>query len=772
MVTLDTNYEIVLYRKGTAGTITLAFNDNSFIVNGSRAWSKNENDVGTLEFGLSNGSIIPAANFMSSSFAGWSDGVTGALQLGDYVKYSLYPTLTGTKTQVFYGKITDIRPTADGQLRITAMDYLKALMREYAKIVYTNYKDAGVFVDSTDAQGRDTITGVSDSDIVQPLASVKFATADTRTTLGDDGDTETAQNIVDGKDVAQPFSPTQDGIIGLKITTAWTDSVNDTDLTVVIQKDDGTGQPDGVDLASVTIDVTGSPEINDYDIDFTTSGAPLVIAVGAVYWAVFSTTATSETLTVKTRGPVSGQFSSYLYKSDGTNWSVQSGAVLYLKIDSVMYQEIDPSDYSLNGTTITILEGVEIPNDPTQSYVTIKRGLLSYFYGTVTNQAIADALTKLNTGLVSSSSANQVAASGTFSTEGKKLLEALQELADQYMSSGAWSGYQLAFAHYESAGSQYLKWGKRLTTADSSYVTFSYGLDGTTDEEHRIIDYSGLELRSDLRPPRVVMIGTDASGRPLCYTITDKALTDSFETRMEGFANVQKVVDENLATMADVRSHGDGTIAKYAFNVWEGPIVVSGVYPDLIDLGTGSTSFGSGKIITLNLSPLGISNQKFKVKGVQVEANQTTITISNVDLAVMNAQKYYNLKANRTEAFYAPVGLADDVYIAVFCDSTVSGSAYHMTLEDSTGTAITGLVPVLCAKHVVAAYNLNVYQGIFEKDNGYSAPPYGVRYIRLYSGATLIATYDLYSASAPVRDERFDKFKTMRLIVDFMTKIS
>ena len=98
------------------------------MVAGSRRLTRNENDISTLEFQLSNGSNVAAENFLSSSYAGWSGGVTGALQLGDYVKYSLYPTKAPTtKTQYFYGKIVELQQTQDGQLHVKALDYLKKL---------------------------------------------------------------------------------------------------------------------------------------------------------------------------------------------------------------------------------------------------------------------------------------------------------------------------------------------------------------------------------------------------------------------------------------------------------------------------------------------------------------------------------------------------------------------------------------------------------------------------------------------------------------------
>jgi hypothetical protein len=201
---------------------------------------------------------------------------------------------------------------------------------------------------------------------------------------------------------------------------------------------------------------------------------------------------------------------------------------------------------------------------------------------------------------------------------------------------------------------------------------------------------------------------------------------------------------------------------------------VSGVYPDLIDMGTASTSFGSGKIITLNLSPLGISALKLKVKGVTVEANQTTITLSNDDVLVNNAQRYYNAKAQRSEAFLAPVGLVDNMYIAVFIDDVADYSPGWVELRYESGGAIPGLSKAP-TKHPVPALNLNVYHVEFEAADGHSAiggtmVGVGMIYLRQSSGSATYKTYDLYVSTAPVRDERFHKFKTNRLIVDVLTK--
>lgn len=771
-MTSDTDYELVLYRKGTAGTITMTADDGSYVISGSRSISKNENEISKVEFKLSNGSVVPAENFLSSSCAKWSGGVIGALRLGDMVRYSVYPSKTPTtKTQVFYGLITELQQSSDGALAVKAEDFLKALQREYMKIIYSGYRDS-LGKTATWGDGVVVLSGMGDSNMVMPMAEVSLALNDARISIGDPASFDGGSSICGGSAAKQAFFPNGNAIVG--VYQQFDSNLSGIGKTVTCQlhSDDGSGGL-GALLATGTGPMPDVTTNRWASFALTSSGVPVKVIPGNKYWIHWTSVGdTIDQMKVEYH-PGSYLITSHM-RFDGTNWSTVTGEVLNCSIDEVTYNTYDEKSYVLVGTDLYIQNGEGAPA-ATQSYMTIARGLVSYYYGQISNRTIADRIVALRTGLTSVSSSNQNLMSGTFSTAGKKLLEALQELADQYMTSGSWSGYQLALAHYESGGSQYLKWGKRLTMADPSYVTFSHGEDSTSDDEVRIVDHSGLQMRTDMRPPRVMVVGKDPAGKPLVYTVTDRALTNSFEAAMEGFTNVQKIVDDNLVVLSDVQARGDAAIMAYNFNVWEGDLIVSGVYPELIDLDTSSASFGSGKIITVNLSPVGIVAQKFKVLGVKVEANQTTITVSNKDLAVLNAQKYINLKANRTEAFYAPVGLADNAYIAVYDGTVNNGSTYWMELQDGSGNPIAGSRRLLCTKHSIGPLNLNVYHAEFESDNGHATPPGGVRYIALYAavtGGAPAASCDMYAVGPPYVDERFDKFKGTRLIVDYMTKNS
>lgn len=771
----DTDYEIILYRKGTAGTITMAADSSSYVISGSRKLFRAENEISKLEFSLSNGSTTATQNFLSSSFAGWSGGVTGALQLGDYVRYSLYPTSAPTtKTQYFYGKITDMQQTQDGQLKITALDYLKKLDREYARLFYAGYRDS-IVKTATWSSGTVAISGLTDTNIVAPIAYAALAIDDKKETIGSSTQ-KASENIVTGN-VAQAYLATQDGMIGLKVALHNPDGLRTGTIKVALQADNGSGAPSGTDMASDTAYLDGTTTAwVDFDIDFTTGGVPVMMVANKKYWIVFSYVSgnllTGATYTVKPTATYPIQ--NHLWKSDGTNWASQANESIKMDVHTVNYSPVDPDNYSFDDSTDSVYCVVDtVAPVATQSFVTPVRGLVSYFYGTLTNQQIADKILGLNTGLSTGSSANQVTTSGTFSTSGKKLIESLRELANQYMTSGTWSGYQLAFAHLDNLdGSHTVKFGKKLTTADASSVTFSHGFDTATDSEKRIISYSGLRKKTDLRPPAVTVIGKDQTDNPICYTVTDQALADSFANRMEGFANSLKIVDEGITTHASVRARAEGTLASYQTNVWEGDIVVSGVYPDLIDTASASASYGSGKVITLNLSPLGIVATKFKVKAVITEANQTTITLSNADVMIENAQKYYNAKTQLTESFFAPVGLVDNIYVAVYCDEVADYSPGYMQLYYSVGGAVPGLSKAP-TKHTQAMLNLNVYHCEFERDDGNTnGTNIGVIRLRAAAGSGTYIDYDLVVTGPPAKNEGFEKFKTSRLIVDFLTKMA
>lgn len=788
----DTTYDISFYHKGTAYVLN---NNNRTPTNAlssrvmSREYRRDENNPATLILVLSNGSIIPAENMLSSSFAEWSGGAA-ALSLGDYVRYSIVPTSTLSMLQYFYGKVTELRQSTDGRLTVIAKDYLQKLNREVAKMFFDGYSDAEIkpHIITSKLKVINNIPGVSEGEPIVPLAHVAFAQTDLQKTLANNSlPADGGYNDLVLVDVAQSFVTSGNALVGVKIRYSGISVVTPGTITLSIQRDVA-GEPSGISMASDTRVVDGGNSDVTWQVAFT--DFPVRLRFNEKYWIVLTYNESDGSVQVKQTAPETDPYATdHLYRTPKTSGSWATGLaneVVYAVLDFLNYEEVTLDNYSYDSATNSVILKDMTPITTTSftagyDSVSLYRGMASYYWGTITHKEICDGILAL-AAIISGTSANQSQTFGIFNTLGKKLIDSLKEAADAWETSGSWTGYQHTFAHYELSGSHYISFGKRQKLTDTPSATFSFGTDTATDDERRIIDYSGLVKRTDLRPSVIMVIGKGGNGNPVVSTVTDQAKSGSFETQMEGFGNFEKLVDENILTLEEADKRAFAAIDSYARDLWEGQIRVSGVYPDLMktsaaDIGGGF--FGSGAIVTLNISPLGIVAQPFKVRGISVKENETELTLSNIDFDIQNRLSKMFIKGDKTEAFLAPVGLVTNSYIRCYVDSVVNTATLYMSLQ-TAAAEITDLKRVACTKVNCATYsgsslNLNKYHAEFETDNGYTVDGTPIRYVRLYDAATggsLIATYDLYAAGPPIRDERIYKWRTMRLIVEVLTKNS
>lgn len=778
MTVADTEYELVLYSKSGGGSITIVPGDESIMM--GRTWTHDENNISSLTIALDNASLIATENLLSSDCARWDTG-TCALAMGDYMRYSIYPTTTGTKTQVFYGKITELRPQTDGTLQITAVDYLQKLNREYNKTVFTYYNDL-VIKPHSDANGLRCITGITEADILIPCVFVGFAVTDVKQYIGN-MDTSELDPVggATGDQWAQVFNAPGDGLIGIWCHINHELGATGT-MTMSIQSDDGAGHPCGIPLASATHAVSGY-ESEYWHANFVSSSAPFQLKKGTTYWCVFSWSGTDLCTPSVYEGLAGALSLTWLYKPSAGSWTVEDG-VDHPNIGLVCYfadyAEVSPDDYVYDeANSRFVLRDNSVPITELDPYASINRGKVSYYYNTVTHQTICDALTGLVGGLHSDTSGSQEIRFNAFNTVGKKLIDCLKELADVWEIDGAWQTYQHTFMHYETGGDQYVGWGKRLNLNDSSSFTFSYGTDGAVDNEHRIIDFTGLVNQTNIRPAGIQVIGgKDVNGNPIVATVSDKAFSSSFAMQMEHFTNVEKISDQNIVTEADAFRRAYAALDSYQRNTWEGTIRVSGVYPDLFDLNPASASFGSGKIITLNIGPVGIIAQKFKVRGVVVHENETEITLSNIWSSIENRVSKTFLKTDKSEAFLAEVGTASNIYFECHDANVCTTSPAYMTFDDESYNPLCNhRVPCVLYKSTDysgnADLNLYVYHAEFEGDNGFTPDGSPIGSISLWdapTGGTRVIMLILHNVSP--QDERFYKWKTQRLIVDFSTRAS
>jgi hypothetical protein len=225
--------------------------------------------------------------------------------------------------------------------------------------------------------------------------------------------------------------------------------------------------------------------------------------------------------------------------------------------------------------------------------------------------------------------------------------------------------------------------------------------------------------------------------------------------------------------LTDGFRRGYAAIDSYRRNTWEGTIRVSGVYPDLFDITWGSGSFGSGKIVGLTISPLGIFQELFKVRGIVVHENETEITLSNIWSNIENRPSKTFLKTDRTEAFIAEVGTAVNLYFACHVNTAFITTPVYMAFMDASFNQLSAW-PVLCALYRSADYsgnsdlNLYIYHAEFEAGNGFTIDGTPITELGLFAAdGTPLLYYDLVSG---LRNESFYKWKTQRLIVDFSTK--
>lgn len=774
-----------------AGTGTITFDsttDNSRVQTYSLDWQ--ENNPRVLRLTIDNGTPYSTSNLLSSSCNLWAGSYVGAISLGDFVQGNLWTTLSPTSAiRCFDGVITDIKANSGGVIEVTATDFLLALKNKKTdKVIFNSYRDQQVFNMSATG-GIYQITGVTDAGIVTPVSEVSLGLTETRTTLG----TGTSEyGIPDAymstsTMVAQAFVSTDNAFLGFRGYYEGLSHAEGT-ITCVLCQDNSNAPGATIATVNVAVDNTG----NFYkDFDFVTSNSPVFLEPETRYWLKFYFTpavGSDWCAPLRKTNATGAIISEYVYSIDsGSNWTHVASHNLTLIYDTVNYISEDVSKCYIDESTdvINVFGETTVETRLTDPAYTYYEASVSYYYGTKTLEQVFESLIETKTGIRDSVSTDCDRTFKTYSTRGRDYLTCCQELCDIYEISGTYNLYQHVIAHYsddtgddDAIGNQYIKVGFRSTLTDgTNAATFSHGWDSTTDSELRIIS-ANLKKINNGRYSQITVIGKGMDGNPITATVTDRALSTSIGGSMpQAMAPIYKVYNEDIRTVSEAYNLAFSLLDRMNTNAWEGSIILSGCYPDLIQTSTSSAYYGSGRIITLNWSPLGITSTKFKVKGIIATPTTTEVIITNADILNDNAYTRIQTKTNASEAFIAPVGTPTNVYYTCYHPSAVTTASLYASLENEY-SAITGLSRVLCSKitdsnYTGKNYNCNIYHAEFESWNGYTTSASPVSKIILYtaaSGGTATATYDLYDTGPPINDERFWKWKDQRVIIDVITK--
>lgn len=755
------SFEIVITR--TAGSTLTLTEADSFgrVIQDSRELQWAESTPAQLSFVLSN-KQTGTSNFLDTTFNLWTSGA-GALALGQRVDYSVYPTLTGTKTLVFAGFIVDMQQGTDGRLSVTCMDDLyKMADVKINKTIFNRFVDCERCYrvwDTTYNMYR--ITGSALGTVVLPPVSVKSGDNDIEY-LGTHIASGATPNSNTGTELNGTTRKVAQALIGHDIigwirVHKYGGATNTADLKASIQADAG-GYPSGTDLWSQTI-YPGSGASWSTTVCF---GSGLTkLDRSARYWLVFAPTGDTSTIDIQIGTDNTGNYAyaSHIYYT-GAAWNSVTSCVL-ADVYYVDDQDVSVSSVKVSGSYVylpTVTERMAdaggCPN------VTAE---LSYYYGTVDLQTVATQIIGA-TGLTPNAHADCDRTFGIYRTRGLSALECLQEISDVFENSGSWDGYQHQAAPRWASPTVTIAFRKRKKTSDSSSLTIAHNNDTSTDSE-RVIERIDLRKMVKLRPSGVRVVGKNCDGMPLVRSVDDRGLGAASFRAKTGVNLTYTDYDESLLTMGEVDKKAWAILKSFARDTWEGRVTLTGVYPEVRDYDYGNETYGSGNIITMTYSPLGISSAtKFKVMGFRMGPNTTEVQLSNDDTLTQNRLTRGMGKAYKSESFLTPDDMQTELFIEVFDDNAevVTANSYMQLKHGSTGWITSRQ---LCTLYYDTDMNMAVYHAEFEPNNGYTVSGTDtIDEISLWNAATGGSIDYTYYLGAY---EEFDKWKTMRVIVEY-----
>ena len=770
---------VILYRKGTAGTITYrdrTDTDNKLI---DYEFQCPENRKKVLTVWIDIGNTTPASNLLSSSCTLWSNAVTGALQEGDYIRFGLYQSDGSTVDVLFKGVIKNLEQSSGTVLQITAWDPSARLDEtKVSTTLYTNMRKKIEFGVTWD-YGYPMVDSVSDASIQNPMVEVKVGLEGIAYTFGS-GVASTERDLCGDPlfRVAQPFIASGDLLWALSVwyscSNFSTGGVPDSFRVMLVPDNGNAPASEAYVIKQWDVQAASANETNTQAI---ITPSPVNnrcwLVEGEKYWLVFKALATggARAFNIEAEQPGTDQLGSYSYH-DLVSYSIITDSQLKMTMTCTLFEVQEPSDYIFDDTNDEIV----LTKTGHFKWWATGMAILTYYYNTITLEDVCKGLIKLNTGLLQDVNANLDYTMKTYSTKGKSIGDCLRELMDIFETSGTFSGRQHVMAHYEDGSSiPRLKIGKRLDTTNDSETVIASDPDDrpSNPDEWIIVGTPSLKKTTRMKYSKVTVVGKRwEDDYPIIVTVSDRAKTGSFWEKMDGLTETLIVVDDNLQTLEDCYREAYRMLDAVLKDVWEGTITLSGQHNALFDFDNTSSSFGSGKILKLYWGELGISAVKMKVTQIILRRTNTEITVNDVDVELLNRITQSLGRLDKSESFLASVGDVKTTYLETYAGITIADAGTTtMYLYDTAGALITNCLPRDCVKTESSSYNLKTFHAEFERHHGETNTK--VRYIKFYNGAVLRATIDLTRTVNNIDiDEAVDKYRGNRLVVEASFKIA
>lgn len=757
------NYSVTLYRRGTAGTITYTPGANSKVMNYKIEWD--ENRPMRANIWVDNSDVTATVNLLNSSCTQWSGSVTGALQQGDFLEFKLLRPNGSTYDTLFYGKITDLDP-AGGTLLIVAYCGLKSLDKvDHGRIIYANRRYPGYF-DIEISNGRRRMKSVTDNNIVLERAAI--ALTDIRLDL-DNGAAEYTYDLGDETHyVAQIFIPSGNALVGVVFnydTTNYSKAGSTAKVICELRLANADGTKSDTVVATCETNVGANDGKTKVECDFCAAGVPTEFVPGINYYIVIRPNITPDSagyIGIYVNGAAT-KLGCDVVSDTYTGWA---GAQIAGQIDMTNYEELDIEECSIDETNNYLYFQYDESDIVTvDSYYTVYRGRACYFYNTVTAETIINALIERSGLLDAAASTNMDKTRTVFDPRGKNQLDSIREILDEYEATGApWEGYQKTIGACLVSNIWTATCGKRLKTSDTAHQILSHPDDTANDWERFIIGNPSLKKTASARFASVRVTGKDYFGNPLITTVSDKAASGSLaEALPEGFSMVQEVKADFPLQRLDALAHA--TLESITRGSWEGGMTLRG-HHILWDLDQTSSTYASGRIMTLNWSPLGISATKFKVKSCVIHPSITEIYINNPDTLMDRiASQFIGLRDK-----VAQDDNDDAIYLSTFVSSVESASAGYMELQDSSGNPLSEQMRIECYVWSSPTQNFKIFSAVIPSWNAVGT----IEQVEIFdavTGGTSIVAQDLYrTASSITIDERQDKVRGKRAIIEVMVK--
>lgn len=739
---------------------------------------------------LSNLETDSTRNYLGDDFDGWTGTYEGPIMVGDIIQYDTIQmdTSTGsysTKEETFFGVITELSQGTDQSLIIKAKDFLERFEHiSVSKTVFANYRDnlpcEWALVDSEEAGSKLAIK-LPETTLAYPAVKCQFGANDTIFDICWNIASINSYACLYQEMMCQSFIAPTNGIyffsVAYRIVAgSWLD-VNG-HCKVHIYKDNGSNRPDLTQEVSVCeatlIYVTNPTEWQDTPV--TDSVEILQLDQGAKYWICFENhNGTDAGATLGVVYDPSG-----LYLSDGTAahcYHRTSGGTytevngnLVTKLWQVELNDCSPDEYhyeTISGTGYIILDKSPgkwttdiIPTHGSDFGTHLKRGLMSYYYGTKQVHEVMDAIIPLDYEYFKDSSNRWVDTNidmtvPLYRTKGKALGTCLRELCDLI----AWqSGKQCSMAVLRPHGETYqqLRISYRNDTSSSTEHTFGPA---------NFIETIDATMTSVNRPCRIVVIGkTTAKG-----TITATVEDDDWKAQCK-FTTTETIQDDTIQTVSDAFARARGTLESYRRGIWEGSMRLAGVFPQLMHdhYEYGNPKWGDGAIIEVTWPELGWSSLKLKVTGTTLGPDYTDVRFSNADVLLNNKFVRSMRSQQRSESFVSPTDSEAVLYLPIYSASGWSSDMF-IDLSTATSTPITNYRLVKGTAFNTTNPTRRIWHFEIDAKNGYTAdgtPITAFEFYPDYAKSWKILTWDF--ATYLSSSYNFYKWKSTKVIIDFV----